>query len=86
MTRISLLRPPSIFKSKKRLFVLEDYYEQLKPYFTSKKKQEVIRKEPIAVKETRDHQHREDLRAQIEENQILYSQLLTERLLKVRNG
>lgn len=86
MTRISLLNPPSMFRPKKKLVVLENYYEQLKPYLTSKKKQEVAGKEPIALKENCDHQHQKNLRTQIEENQILYSQLLTERLLKIKNG
>jgi len=82
---ISLSRP-SLFRPKRRLIVLENYYEQLKPYFTSKKKQEVNPIITTSFQENKNALERENLRSQIEENQILYSQLLAERLLKIKTA
>ena len=79
---ISLSRP-NLSSRKRRLMVLEDYYEQLKPYFTSKKKKEVNPVITSSLQENKNALERENIKSQIEENQILYSQILAERLLKI---
>ncbi|MDP2525802.1 hypothetical protein [Maribacter dokdonensis] len=67
---------------RKKLVSLEDCYKQLKPYFRIKKSEQVNTSgnalKGKKIQGTRD-QHSPNL---IEQNQIIYAKLMTERLLK----
>ncbi len=68
---------------KKKLVSLENCYMHLKPYFQVKKGVEIKETQKVLVdKKTRNQRVQNTFNA-IEQNQILYAKILTEKLLKV---
>lgn len=68
---------------KKKLVSLENCYMHLKPYFQVKKGAEIKETQKVLVdKKTRNQRVQNTFNA-IEQNQILYAKILTEKLLKV---
>lgn len=68
---------------KKKLVSLEDCYTHLKPYFRLKKSVKNTRTNPISVQEKSKSAKGQNAVNSIEQNQILYAKIMTERLLKV---
>jgi disulfide oxidoreductase YuzD len=68
---------------KKKLVSLEDCYMHLKPYFRLKKSAKSTRTDTISVQEKSKSAKVQNAFNSIEQNQILYAKIMTERLLKV---
>ncbi len=67
----------------KKLVSLENCYMHLKPYFRIKKNVKNKKVERFVVEKKATNQLARDSYSTIEQNQILYAKILTEKLLKV---
>ncbi|WP_324024122.1 hypothetical protein QSV08_14025 [Maribacter sp. BPC-D8] len=68
---------------KKKLVSLEDCYMHLKPYFSLKKSAKSNETDNVLVREKSKSAQVKNAFNAIEQNQILYAKIMTERLLKV---
>ncbi|MEP2280999.1 hypothetical protein [Maribacter sp.] len=68
---------------KKKLVSLENCYMHLKPYFKVRKSAKTNEAKKVLVRKTIKNVKVQDTFNTIEQNQILYAKLMTERLLKV---
>ncbi len=68
---------------RKKLVSLENCYMHLKPYFSLKKSAKSIETDNVLVRERSKSAKVQDAFNSIEQNQILYAKIMTERLLKV---
>ncbi|MDF4221125.1 hypothetical protein PXC01_05960 [Maribacter sp. M208] len=68
---------------KKKLVSLENYYMHLKPYFKLKKSAKTAKAESALVSKRTKSANAKDAFNSIEQNQILYAKIMTERLLNV---
>lgn len=66
-------------KSHRKLVTLEDYYRLLAPYFKWKKKTRNTLHKSVKTKSTT---YTKDINEKIADNQILYAQLLSEKLMR----
>lgn len=70
-------------QQKKKLVSLENYYMHLKPYFKLKKGAKTAKAESALVSKRTKSANAKDAFNSIEQNQILYAKIMTERLLNV---
>ena len=82
ITPLFLSKPMQGIK-KKKLVLLDDWYRQLLPYFKIKGEPQVSGTVNSPVKDQTSQSKRMDMQLQIEENQILYSKLMTQKLMKI---
>lgn len=68
---------------KKKLVSLENCYMHLKPYFSLKKSAKSNETDNVLVRERSKSAKVQNAFNSIEQNQILYAKIMTERLLKV---
>ncbi|MDF4201850.1 hypothetical protein PXD56_02715 [Maribacter sp. SA7] len=68
---------------KKRLVSLENYYLHLKPYFKLKKSAKITETNNVLVRKKSKSAKVQDAFNSIEQNQILYAKIMTERILNV---
>ncbi len=68
---------------RKKLVSLENCYMHLKPYFSLKNSAKSNETDKVLVRERSKSAKVQDAFNSIEQNQILYAKIMTERLLKV---